>query len=91
MRIEIRKTIDSETAEQYLFNVFDLTAVFVGYHKEVKPPNKRKFRIIECWDSYSSHNSTVPEPELPEDVKYQALAKLQSLVNIKTWAEFQRK
>ena len=56
MIIEIEKQIDAETKEVWSFNMFDLNAVFVAWHREVKPKGKRKWTIETFWDKAVSLN-----------------------------------
>ena len=87
MYIEIILDIDSETRKVYSFNLFDLTVVFVKYHKESKPKGKRIWTNIEVWDKYARDNR-IPEPELTMNIRDLALEKTKNLIVVKTWSEF---
>ena len=87
MKIEVKIKVDEKTNHVYGFNMFELTAVFVTYHEEVKPKGKRVWRITEFWDNYG-RNSTIPQPELPELIKHYALLEVQKRVEVKTWKEY---
>ena len=79
MRIEIEKQIDEETKECWGFNLFDLTAVFVTWHKEIKPKGKRKWTVVAFWDKYGRNN--MEEPLLPINIKSEALENVKELIN----------
>jgi hypothetical protein len=89
MRIDIVKQIDKDTREIWGFNTFDFNAVFVRWHKEVKPKNKRKWVMIDFWDKYSRrHPMMSEEPILPEAIKSEALNELTKFVRVRTWDEW---
>jgi len=89
MRIEVEKQIDAETKEVWSFNMFDLNAVFVSWHRETKPKGKRTWKIVEFWDKYGRREHTMSEePALPEIIRSEALSKVMENVRIKTWSEW---
>ena len=89
MRIEVEKQIDAETKEIWSFNLFDLNAVFVAWHREVKPKGKRKQTIQAFWDKYGRHDYKMSEePVLPEIIRSEALSKVMECVRIHTWSEW---
>ena len=89
MRIEVEKQINNETREVWSFNTFDLNAVFVGWHREVKPKGKRKWTIEKYWDRYARRDfNMATEPEIPEIIRDEALTKLTQLLRVFTWQEW---
>ena len=88
MRIEIEKQIDAETKEVYSFNLFDTTAVFVGWSKQSKSKGKRLWCVESWWSKYEERSCTAYEPELPEIIKSQAVSKIIELIKVKTWSEY---
>jgi len=86
--IEIEKQINETTKEVFRFNLFDLTAVLVYWSIQEKPKGKRKFSIIDYWDRYDRRYRTKPEPNLPDQIRAEALIKLMALVRVKTWDEW---
>lgn len=89
MRIKIEKQIDAETKETWTFLMFDLNAVFVAWHREVKPKGKRKYVIEKFWDNYGRREYTmVAEPILPEIIRSEALSEAIKYVRVRTWNEW---
>ncbi len=89
MRIEVKKQIDAETNEVWSFNMFDLNAVFVCWHKEKKPKGKRTWNIVEFWDKYGRREHTMSaEPTLPDEIKTEALNEIMKCVRVNTWSEW---
>jgi hypothetical protein len=89
MRIDIVKQLDTETREVWSFNMFDLTAVFVSWNKEVKPKGKRKWTVEKRWDKYRGRESNVnQEPILPEKIREDVLLELTKYIKVKTWSEW---
>jgi len=89
MRIEIKKEINAETREVWTFNMFYLNAVFVAWHKEVKPKGKRTWKIVEFWDNYGRKEFTmVNEPQLPDSVREEVLTEVLKWVKVNTWKEW---
>ena len=89
MRIEIIKQIDDETREVFCFNMFDLNAVFVTWHKETKTKGKRKWSIADFWDKYARVGQKMStEPELPEIIRSEAISEIMKFVRVKTWDEW---
>ncbi len=86
--IEVVIDIDKENQELYGFNLFDLTAVFVRYHKQVKPKGKRKWTSAKFWNKYMERESNIVQPELPQSIKELAHQKVQELIKVKTWSEW---
>lgn len=97
MRIEVinnlseKNILEVDTREVYSFNLFNLNAVFVEFHKEIRPKRKRNWRIVDYWSKYDSRKNNIEEPELPEIIKSQALTEVFKLVKIKTWNEYNGK
>jgi len=91
MKIQIVNKIDDETNEVYGFNMFDLTAVFVTYHVEVKPGRKRNWTITGLWDKYNNRHSNIEEPTLPAAIIEKVHWKIEDLVQVKTWDEYKGK
>ena len=87
MWINVENIIDKETRESYRFTLFDLTFVFIGYRKEIKPAGKRKWQTVIFWDKYARHNAE-SVPELPENIKQKALIDAQKLIQVKTWEQY---
>ena len=85
--ITIEKQIDSETKEVWRFYMFDLNAVFIAWHKEIKPNGKRKWTVEKSWDKYNRHNNIL-EPVLPESIKQDVHAEVVKLIKVQTWSEF---
>jgi len=88
MRIEVQKQIDAETKEVWSFNVFDLNAVFVGWHREVKPKGKRKWVVEAFWDKYGREHRMSEEPVLPENIRNEALSEVMKHAIVYTWDEW---
>jgi hypothetical protein len=89
MRIVVEKQINAETKECWSFNMFDLNAVFIAWHREVKPKGKRKWTIEAFWDKYARREyKMVAEPALPEIIRTEALSKVMEAVRIHTWDEW---
>jgi hypothetical protein len=89
MRIEVEKQIDAETKEVWSFNMFDLNAVFVAWHREVKPKGKRKWTIEAFWDKYGRREyKMVEEPTLPLGIRAEVLDKVMEYVKVNTWSEW---
>lgn len=90
MKVEIEKQIDAETKEIWSFNVFDLNAVFVSWHRKVKPKGKRKWTVNAFWDKYSNRREykMVSEPVLPETIKSEVLSEVMKCVRVRTWDEW---
>jgi hypothetical protein len=88
MRFEIEKIIDNETKEFWVFNMFELNAVFVSWRIEKKPKRKRKWTIEKVWDKYQNRYGMPKEPDLPEIIKNEALTVAISHVKVKTWNEW---
>ena len=89
MRIEVVKQIDAETKETWSFNMFDLNAVFVGWHKEVKPKGKLTWKIIEFWDKYGRREYKMSEePILSLGIRSEVLDKVLENVKVNTWSEW---
>jgi hypothetical protein len=87
MIIEIEKQIDEETKEIWYFQMFELTAVFVAWQRQVKPKGKRKWTIEKSWDKYIKRN-TLSEPVLPEIIRSEVLSEVFKNVRVKTWDEY---
>ncbi|MEI6578392.1 MAG: hypothetical protein WCN92_02880 [Eubacteriales bacterium] len=85
MRIEVIIDIDKNNREVYGFNLFDLTAVFVSYSKQIKP--KRTWLVEKGWDKYARDNG-MPEPVLPDLIKELAFKKMEQFIKVLTWAEW---
>lgn len=89
MRIEVEKQIDAETKEVWSFNMFDLNAVFVAWHREVKPKGKRKWTIEAFWDKYGrKEHKMASEPTLPLGIRAEVLDRVMKYVKVKTWDEW---
>jgi len=89
MNITIIKKLDNQTREKWSFNLFDLSAVFIGFKKEIKPENKRLWKSIEVWDKYSnSRGSNIEEPELNESIRLEVLKEVANKINVFTWSEW---
>jgi hypothetical protein len=89
MRISIEKQIDAETKEVWSFNLFDLSAVFVGWQREVKPIGKRKWVTDYIWDKYGRANhNTVNEPVLPDDIRSEVISEIMKYIKVRTWDEW---
>jgi hypothetical protein len=88
MRINVTVDLSKTEKEVYGFNLFDLNAVFVTYHKEEIPAGKRKWRIVSFWDNYSRESTIKMPPALPDEIKALAFMKVQELIKVKTWAEY---
>ena len=92
MRIEIEKIIDSETKEVWSFNMFDLNAVFVAWHRETKPKGKRKWTIDKYWDRYARHvYDMVKEPDLPEIIRSEVVSEVMKHIKVNTWDEWKKR
>lgn len=92
MRIEIVNQIDDETRELWAFSMFDLTAVFVYWHIEVKPKGKRKWVIDKHWDKYAHRRYHMNnEPILPEIIRSEVLSEVMKYVRVHTWNEWKSK
>ena len=80
---------DAETKELWSFNMFDLNAVFVAWHREVKPKGKRKWTIEKFWDKYGRREyNMVSEPVLPEIIRSEVLSEVMKYVRVHTWDEW---
>lgn len=90
MRFEIEKVIDNETKEVWVFNMFDLNAVFVSWKMEKKQKGKRKWALEKFWDKYRRIDPymSINEPELPEAIRNEALSIAISHLRVKTWNEW---
>ena len=89
MRITIEKQIDSETRETWGFNLFDLNAVFVCWHREVKPKGKRKWVIQDFWDKYGRRDHRlVVEPVLPDNIRSEVISEIMKYIKVHTWNEW---
>jgi hypothetical protein len=89
MRISIEKQIDAEKREVWYFNLFDLSAVFVGWQRKVKPSGKRKWVTEVVWDKYGRTNyNTVNEPVLPDDIKTEVATEIMRYIKVMTWNEW---
>ena len=88
MVIEVIQEIDNETRDVWRFNILDLNAVFVHWHKETKPKGKRIWRVGEYWDSYRRRDSSVPEPTLPAEIREKAFTEFSKLIKVQTWYEY---
>ena len=88
-RIEIERQIDEQTKEFWSFNVFDLCAVFVSWHRETKPKGKKTWKKDMFWDNYSRRDFYASnEPELPQDIKDEVLKEVIKRISVKTWNEW---
>lgn len=91
MRIDVIKEIDKHTRQVWGFNLFDLTAVFVEFTIEEKPPRKRKWVVIKRWDKYENrHENRVEEPILPDEIREEAFREVCNFVKVKTWSEWKK-
>ena len=89
MRIEIEKQIDTETKEFWSFNMFELNAVFVAWHREVKPKGNKRWTIEKFWDKYGRREyNMVSEPVLPEIIRSEVLSEVIKHVRVHTWDEW---
>jgi hypothetical protein len=92
MRIEITKQIDDETKEVWSFNMFDLNAVFIAWHREVKLKGKCKWTIESFWDKYGRREyAMATEPILPEIIRSEALSEIMKHIRVHTWSEWKTK
>ena len=89
-RIQIKNQIKEGEIEIFEFILFDLTAVFVEYKKQLKPIGKRVWKIEVLWDKYKTRDNKISEPILTESIRTEAKAKMVELMQVKTWNEFKR-
>lgn len=85
-RIIVEKTVDERTRETWIFNTFDLDAVFVYYGREIKAKGRRKWVVDKSWDKYGRDQPT--QPILPEIIRSKALSQMISQLRILTWEEW---
>ena len=89
MQIQVKEQIDAETNEVWFFNMFDLNAVLVCWHKETKPKGKRTWKIVEFWDKYGRREWQMSkEPVLPDGIRKEALLQVIEKIKVKTWDEW---
>lgn len=89
MRVIITKDVNKHLRQTWLFHIFDLNIVFIGYTVEEKPPRKRKWTITKIWDKYSRrHNTMIEQPIVQEHIKHEALEKVQNMLKVLTWEEW---
>jgi len=89
VKIEIVKQIDAETRERWGFLMFEVTAVFVGWHKETKPKGKRNWLNVAFWDKYARMDYRMAdEPKIPESMKAEVIQEITELLKVKSWDEW---
>jgi len=92
MRIEIIKQIDAETRCVWEFNLFDISAVFVGWRKETKPKGKRIWKLVEYWNYYNERDSSVKRPpKLTKEIREEVVEEIIKIVRVFTWSEWKQK
>ena len=91
MKIIIEKQIDDYTKEVWSFNTFDLNAVFIAWHREVKPKGKRKWTIEKFWDKYGRSTHMSSEPVLTENIRSEVLSEMMKHIKVYTWDEWNAK
>jgi len=63
--------------------------VFTKFNIQIKPAGKRTWKTEESWDGYILRDSTIKiQPELPNDVREEALTELIKLCSVKTASEY---
>lgn len=88
MRIEVIQQVNEFERNEYHFILSELTVVFVKFFKLQKPKGNRKGTVLERWDKYDNRGSSIPEPQLPENIKQAAREKTISAIEVKTWKEW---
>jgi hypothetical protein len=89
MTIEVVKKNDEYTKEVWRFNMFDLNAVFIYWHKEIKPKGKRKWAIESHWNRQDRYGfKMIQEPVLPETIKSEVIQKIIEHIKVNTWDEW---
>ena len=91
MKITIEKQINDHTKEVWFFNTFDLNAVFIAWHREVKPKGKRKQTIEKFWDKYGRSTHMSSEPVLTENIRSEVLSEMMKHIKVYTWDEWNAK
>jgi hypothetical protein len=88
MRIEVIRKIDDQCREKYCFNLFDFTAVLVGYFIERREKGKIKWLVTDYWDMYRQRESTLPEPEAPCLIYDEAKKIIAERIKVMSWKEW---
>lgn len=85
-RITVEQQLTPETKEEWAFTLFETNIVFVGYRKFHKA--KRTYKCVDFWDNYRKRESTIPEPIIPEEIKFYAIQKIKDMLTVKTFKEY---
>ena len=91
MNIEVIKQKDPETREVYNFTTFDFNIVFTRYSFEQKPKGKRKYQRVKYWDTYTWRAAENAEPNLPDEIRQEAVNKAAKNLRACTWDEWKNK
>jgi len=90
MSIDVVVDTGKFNRDVWIFHLFDLNAVLVGFRSEEKPPRKQKWRLIDVYDKYGK--STILEPiSIPKTVKEEVFLQIKNQIKIRTWKKWENK
>ena len=77
--------------EEYEFTFIDKVWVFTRYEKFEAPQGKRKQIRTAKWDNYSSRDSNISQPDLPQNVRNEVYDNAIKAIKIQTASDFFKK
>lgn len=88
MTIEIEDKPDELTKEVWLFYLFGITLVLIGWHRYKRKSVQQAYIVESYWKNKMISYNDSEEPEIPEVIKESAVKALSEMIKVISWSKY---